>query len=66
MFYLFCSTFPLIMLSLVISIYVFSNISVMEGLVSDVCVTCATAGQLTQLRSSTRRFPTLCVVFIVI
>jgi len=34
----------------------------MEGYVSDVCVTYTTAGQLTQLRGSTRGCPMLYVV----
>jgi len=38
----------------------------MESLVSDVCVTYTTAGQLTQLRCSTRRCATLCVLFLLL
>ena len=38
----------------------------MEGLVSDICVTYNTAGQLTPFRSSTRPCPALCVLFLLL
>ena len=63
MFYLVLNIFfNYVVLGLYLSIVLFSNISVMEGLVSDVCVTYTTAGQLTQLRGSTRGCPILYVV----
>jgi len=54
--------FNYVVLGLYLSIFVFSNISVMEGFVSDVCSTYTSVGQLTHIRGSTRGCPMLYVV----
>jgi hypothetical protein len=54
--------FNYVVLGLYLRIVAFSNISVMESWVHIVCVTYTTAGQLTQLRGSTRGCPILYLV----